>query len=727
METKGADITINGGLVYSTGSNYGIRGSSIEINGGNVISCKNNDTDNWQSFATSVKNFKGDIVRFASVQLDNIDADRKLTVTCGSRTYEVQSDKQARVNVILFQGDGDDIKIKSESGNEYTIDYSTLDTPETVTDRPFRYPVLTITPDSGQKAQYGDPFVPSYKVYDAGNTQVENTDSILSGAPEYKKKYDFWDTPPFDVIITYGNLKVIDGEHCITFTQNVEADILKRKIQVSAKDLEVYEGQYSRLNLPFVLKLEEGSLLPGDTLENAFDLIVGQINGENYFSAGTYTDLDITFESDYYEVSMKGQKPALKVLENECLLRPDEILTFGTDSDGNTLQWVVAHVTDQKSFLYSKNVYDNDTYSSAVIKRNQSGDYINEKFPSLSNYKFLKEIDILDLTWLEAISQDGGKAAAKAEDIYGNPKKYWLVNYRYHNSLYIDENGKMKETSDETDTAGLRIILAADIRSHTVPVISLSDKITSSAEYGDIKAGTQIAQVKDSANISGHELTSLKLLNKTRDADSFTLKDNGTIVADKMLTPGSYTLYVQSEDTTGYKTERSVTFKVKQRQLEIVPQSGISVYTGDSVPRIPYTYDSSQLFPGDTLKGDLGVKGDLSVAGQYPITLGTLSAGDNYHLVLAGGVNLTVMDRIRPGTGSGTGDTPEGGTSEREVSENTPGKKRVRKRVPRKSTSYDKVVPVGDTRKSDILFLMIVLCGAGAIACRKSQKTVFNK
>lgn len=103
-----------------------------------MISCQNNNAGSWQSFTPSVKNSKGDIVRFASVQLDAIDADRKLTVTCGGRSYNVQSDEQARVNVILFQGDGDNINIKSESGNEYIMDYSTLDTPETVTDKPFR-------------------------------------------------------------------------------------------------------------------------------------------------------------------------------------------------------------------------------------------------------------------------------------------------------------------------------------------------------------------------------------------------------------------------------------------------------------------------------------------------------------------------------------------------------------------------------------------------------------
>lgn len=111
------------------------------------------------------------------------------------------------------------------------------------------------------------------------------------------------------------------------------------------------------------------------------------------------------------------------------------------------------------------------------------------------------------------------------------------------------------------------------------------------------------------------------------------------------------------------------------------------------------------------MKGDLGVKGDLSVAGQYPITLGTLSAGDNYHLVLAGDADLKVIDRIRSETGSDT--------------ENTPGKATPRKRAPRNSTSDKRVVPVGDTRTNGILLLITVLCGAGAgaMACRKSQKT----
>lgn len=658
-----ADIVINGGVIYSTGPGAAVRGSHIEMNGGNLISCRNNSTDNWQSFNITPVDKNGNSVRIASIQLDRLDADRKLDVTCGDRDYTVYSDEKARVNVILFEGDGEDIILESESGNEYSVAYDQLPTPTTVADRPYRHPLLTITPDSDQTAQYGDVFVPTYKVYDENGTEVENTKSILSGQLGHDGQFP-GSMVPFSVRITPENIRVIDKSHCITFTWEVLAQITKRILKVSAQDLEVYEGQYNRHNLPFVFQIVEGSLLPGDTMENAFSFSADEISGSDNYPPGEYADVGFSFNSSNYEVSLKDKGPTLKVLENECLLRQGDILTFGNDTEGNPAQWIVANVTDQYTALYSRYVYDRFSYDAAKEEKNQAIAYITEKIPSLPDYEFIQRLEILDDRLAGEILMDGGLAAAGTEDLEGNPAKYWMFtekDYPYsEKAVYIDENGNLQEATDAAETAGLRLMAYIDVRSHTIPVIALSDQITSVVQYGDITAGTVIASVKDGANIEGHQRKSLSLLEESTDAGSFTLRDDGMIVAEKQLEPGSYTLIIQSEDTTGYKTERSVTFRVGQRQIDIIPQSGLSVYAGEAVLQIPYTYDESRLLPGDAMTGALGVEGDLSAAGQYPITLGTLSAGDNYHLVLSGDAMLTVLERTPSGQGEGGhGKSPE--------------------------------------------------------------------
>lgn len=708
-----SDIIINGGVIYSASPDSAIRGSTLEMNGGNVISCQNNSSVNWQSFNPSPVDKDGNSIRIASVQLDSIDADRELSVTCGGRNYTVFSDDKARVNILLFQGDRDDITIQSESGNEYVMDYGTLATPTTITDRPYRYPLLTITPDSGQTSKYGDSFVPSYKVYDDGSSLIGNTDAIITGNPAYEK-IPSGSSMPYNANIVHGNLRVIDRAHCITFTENIKAEIQKRPIQVSAQDLEVYDGQYNKDNLPFIFRVEEGSLAPGDTIENAFTFSAESSVGIDYFPAGEYTDISFTFRSPRYDVSLKGRGPTLTVLENECLLKQGEILTIGTDTDGNPVTWVIMNVTDRNVILYSEHVYDNETYDQAKDIRNQSVPYILGKIPDLANYNFIQGADVLDSSTADMVYKDGGMKNAGAVDIGGNPAKYWMYteeNPPYNEkAIYMDEYGSLQEAADSSMTAALRMVLDITTRSHTVPVITLSDKMTSTVQYGDITDGTKVAEVKDGANLSGHELVSFNLLDKSTSADSFTLKDDGTIVADHTLTAGNYTLYVQSEDKTGYKMERSVTFTVRQRQLEIMPQSGISMHVGDAVPQIPYTYDSSRLLSGDTLTGSLVVDGDLSVAGQYPITIGTLSAGDNYQLILAGGVNLNVLDAAHPGTGSGSGDSGSGGTGMDEKGSTGDTEKSLR---------CGKAAPTGDNGANGMVYLFLAIAAVSAIACRK--------
>ena len=79
------------------------------------------------------------------------------------------------------------------------------------------------------------------------------------------------------------------------------------------------------------------------------------------------------------------------------------------------------------------------------------------------------------------------------------------------------------------------------------------------------------------------------------------------------------------------------TFAVTTATLTITPDPGQSKFYGAAVPTL--TYAASGLVnsdPPSTITGALGTTATAtSQLGTYPFTLGTLSAGSNYTLVLA--------------------------------------------------------------------------------------------
>lgn len=639
-----ADIIINGGIIRTIGPDKGVHGN-LQLNGGNLIAQATNDQSHWQAFSSLPTDQYGNAVKVASVQLDWIDADKELTFTYDGKTHPIKSDSNSRVNIPMIQGYDTNLVIASTTGNEYELDYSTLPSNRSISDKPYRHPLLTITPKSDQSSEYGNVFNPAYDVFDADDNIIQTDKSILTGNLSYQpNSYYFL---PQTVMITQGDIAVIDGKHCITVTPYVSAMITKRKLTVSVKDLSVYEGQYTRYNYPFEFQIEEGSFLPDDTISSAFTFTVDSYQGKDAYPVGDYSNINVHFSSRYYDVSLKNEA-VLHVLENDSLLKQGEQLTFGKAEQSSPVEWMVAYVSDQQAFLYSKYVYDSITFSEAQEIRNHTDSYLNDKFPSLQSYDFVKATDILDYQNADQIAMQGGLSLQQANHVDGSPAAYWIFNdgtFDHDKPVLIDTQGSLQEIKDSSENAGLRLFSIIDIRTHTVPILSLSDTISTSTKYGDIKAGSIVAKVQDGAVMSGHTCESLVLLDKTTHAENFTLKDDGSITANKTLAAGTYTLYVQSRDTTGYTAERSITFTVKQRQLTITPQMGITMNLGDEIPSIPYSYDEKQLLSGDNLHGELGFDGDLLTAGEYPITIGSLEAGNNYQLVLAGNAFVTVYPK----------------------------------------------------------------------------------
>ncbi len=585
----------------------------------------------------------GHSVRFASIQLDKVDRSKEISITCGDHVYSIMSDDQARVNIPLFQGTGDVISLLSTTGNAYGLDYSMLASSTVVTDRPYSYPVLTITPDQNQSIQYGETFIPTYKVYQEDGSVFDDADSVFSGSLDYQVTNTWY---PQTVEITSGDIQINSSSYCFTLTPDITAEITKRNIAVSVDDLEVLDGIYNRYNLPFQCHLEEGTLVSGDTLESIMNSVtIAPNDGSDYYRQGVYPNLEIYFNSANYEIILKGNKPTLTVLENKCLFKQGDRLQFGQDSSDHPVKWIVANEIGDSILLYSENVYDQFTFEEAKQVKNNAINYIINKMPTLTEVSyFIMNAEIMDNGIVNELFLDSS-FEQQAKDAEGNPAKYWMFtedSYPYQEqAIYRDENGEMQVATDDTLTAGVRIVMVISTRTHTLPQVILDESLTSYIEYGMIEEGTVIGQVKDSAAIVEHKTESLSLVSTS---DDFTLQEDGSVIANRRLDAGEYLLTVRSIDDTGYETEGYMSFTVEPRQIEILPQSNIRFSIGESLPVIPYSYDESRLLHGDALIGSLAIEGEL-IPGDHKITLGTLSAGANYRLVLSKDETITILDK----------------------------------------------------------------------------------
>lgn len=638
-----ADITINGGVIHAQSPDTAIRGSSLQMGGGNVVAISSSGVGNWQSLSPAPTGAGGGSVRLASVQLDPLDAGKELRITCGGRSYTARSDQSGRVNAILFDGEGSEVEIASPSGNTYSVDLTALISPSEIVQTPYQYPLLTVTPDAGQRFSYGDEIVPSFTVYQADGTPLDQGGSLFSGNLSCERPLSY---PPVSVSITAGDLRLVSPSHCFTVAQGETLQIDRRRIQVTASDLQVYEGQYNCYNYPFSFQLTGGSLAPGDKLETAFSARAALYDGQSAYPQGTHPNIPLSFSSGWYDVSLAGAGPTLTVLKNECLFVPGDTLSFGADADGNSLRWTVAGVDDGAAYLCSERVYEDLPFAQAQDCRRRVYQYIADQFPSLYDPSFIFQWDILS-SEIATVLFPAGLPQAKATDAQGNPARYWMFcegTPPYADlACYVDESGALQTAASDQQTAGVRLFLAIDLTTHTVPLLSPAAGLTPSTTYGDIAAGTPVAQVTDGAVMGDHQTKAYTLSDRSTQAERFTLQSDGSIVANERLPAGSYTLYVEAEDEgTGYRSEGRLTFTVNPKPLTITPAPDIAIPAGQPLPTIPYTCEAGGLLPGDALTGQLAVSGELT-PGAHPIALGTLSAGPNYRLVLAGEAQLTVL------------------------------------------------------------------------------------
>jgi hypothetical protein len=119
---------------------------------------------------------------------------------------------------------------------------------------------------------------------------------------------------------------------------------------------------------------------------------------------------------------------------------------------------------------------------------------------------------------------------------------------------------------------------------------------------------------------------------------TFTAADNGIHTFQVTLkTAGRQT--ITARDTGTSSLTGNTTLTVAPATLTITPAAGQAKLYGAAVPVL--TYVATGFIPGDTaslLTGLLGTTATrTSSVGNYPFTLGTLSAGANYTLVLAAG------------------------------------------------------------------------------------------
>ena len=99
---------------------------------------------------------------------------------------------------------------------------------------------------------------------------------------------------------------------------------------------------------------------------------------------------------------------------------------------------------------------------------------------------------------------------------------------------------------------------------------------------------------------------------------------------------GDYTLKVNVETTDNYLDgETTVEFTIDKKELKITANDASKVY-GEEDPE-EFTYEVEGLVEGDEVTGAL-VRAEGEDAGEYAISQGTLTAGDNYKITFTDGI-----------------------------------------------------------------------------------------
>lgn len=138
---------------------------------------------------------------------------------------------------------------------------------------------------------------------------------------------------------------------------------------------------------------------------------------------------------------------------------------------------------------------------------------------------------------------------------------------------------------------------------------------------------------------------------------------NGAIVPPASNTI-AYSYTFTPSDILYKAASGTVKVTVNKLSITITPDGGQSKAAGSDDPKLTYSL-SPALISGDTLTGALG-RASGETAGTYAISLGTLSAGNNYSLTIKSGVVFTITPsgmtyyNITTSSDGGSTMTPDG-------------------------------------------------------------------
>ena len=126
---------------------------------------------------------------------------------------------------------------------------------------------------------------------------------------------------------------------------------------------------------------------------------------------------------------------------------------------------------------------------------------------------------------------------------------------------------------------------------------------------------------------------SLSYISWKKDGDSYYISgDKTALTVSDVADSGVYevTLTVEDKDGRFASATKEITVSINPKRVKVTALPRASVY-GEEMAELTYTH--SGLIGSDTLTGELAC--DISAgAGEYDIGLGTLTAGENYHILL---------------------------------------------------------------------------------------------
>jgi hypothetical protein len=202
------------------------------------------------------------------------------------------------------------------------------------------------------------------------------------------------------------------------------------------------------------------------------------------------------------------------------------------------------------------------------------------------------------------------------------------------NSPAIDAGDSAASGLPGTDQRGFARIrgAAVDIGAYEVQPLSISTATLPNGSYGNPYSQTI------TATEAGYQGAFTFIVSAGALPTGLSLASDGTL-SGTPTAAGSYFLTVTATDSSGYTASQVYTVTVSQATLTVTPTAGQSKSYGATVPTLSYAVTGFvNNDPASTLTGQLGTTATAaSPVGSYAFTLGSLSAGSNYTVVLAAG------------------------------------------------------------------------------------------